>query len=191
MFAGLLLLILRYWRRHKQQLLLICLVTGVLALIAFISWLILPGVEGDLAVRSHLILERISALFSGSDPSVQGRLELLGQGLHLLERHWLLGYFMNEVVEIGKGAYIHNWLSFWLAYGIGPFLLAAWLILSLMARSWRQREKSHMALLTFCLLTFVLLEIILARSYIWPYFCFGLGFAVTILSDNRKERLHS
>jgi hypothetical protein len=189
-FTGFILLALKFWSRRKQQLLLALSCAGIAALTAFIVQPSLARIEGSLVERSHLVLERISAPFTGSDPSLQARWELFWQGLRSLEQHWLLGYFMNEAVEAQRGVYMHNWLSFWLAYGIGPFLLSIWLMLSLIARSWHQRRKNHLALLAFCLLTFTLLAIVFARSYIWPYFWLGVGFAATVLPSAReKERL--
>ncbi len=187
-FAGIVLLSLRYWPQHKQKFLLGLLAAGTAALIAFISWPILHQMEGSWIEKGRLILERISTPFAGSDQSLQGRLELLGQTLHLLNQHWLLGHFMKEVVETGRGTYAHNWLSFWLAYGIGPFVLSLWLLLSLTARSWYQQRRNHVALLAFCLLAFVFLEILFARSYIWPYFWLGLGFAATVFSNKNRQR---
>lgn len=118
---------------------------------------------------------------------MQSRLELLRQGFHLLEQHWLLGYFMGEVMEAGKGAYIHNWLSFWLAYGIGPFVLSIWLLLSLVVKSWCQRKGASLALIGFNLLVFALLAISLFRSYIWPYFWFSLSFAGASLLPSQRR----
>jgi hypothetical protein len=151
-FTGFILLALKFWSRRKQQLLLAISCAGIAALTAFIVQPNLARIEGSLVEQSHLILERIGAPFTGSDPSVQARWELFWQGLRSLEQHWLLGYFMNEAVEGHRGAYMHNWLSFWLAYGIGPFLLSIWLMLSLIARSWYQRRKNHLALLAFLLI---------------------------------------
>lgn len=192
--AGLIFLILRYKARYKQKLLWGSLALVTTALIAYIAWLaFFETGEGIIIIeKSRPILERISTLFTGSDLSIQGRLELLGQNLPLLEQHWFLGHFMSEVVEIGeRGAYIHNWLSFWLAYGIGPFLLSLWLILSLLVKGWRQRRKDYTSLLAFCLLTFVFLQVIIARSYIWPYFWLGLGFATATLHNNNRGEIRS
>lgn len=187
--AGLIFLILRYRARYKQKFLWGGLAIVTIALIAYITWLTFFETGGGFIIeKSRLILERISTLFTGRDLSLQGRLELLRQNLPLLEQHWFLGHFMSEVVERGeRGAYIHNWLSFWLAYGIGPFLLSLWMIFSLLIKGWRQRQKNYTSLLAFCLLIFVFLQVIIARSYIWPYFWLGLGFAATTLHNNRGE----
>jgi len=188
LFVGFILLVLKFWSRRKQQLLLALFCAGIASLTVFLAQPNLARIGGSLVERGHLVLERMSAPFIGSDLSLQIRLELFRQGLRSLGQHWLLGYFMNEVVEAGRGAYMHNWLSFWLAYGIGPFLLSIWLMFSLMARSWHQRKKNHLALLAFCLLTFTLLVIVFARSYIWPYFWLGLGFTATVLHGNREKK---
>jgi len=180
LFVGFILLALKFWSRQKQHFLLALSCIGIAALTAFI-------VQPNLVERSRLVLERMSAPFTGNDPSLQSRLELFRQGLRSLRQYWLLGYFMNEAVEAQRGAYMHNWFSFWLAYGIGPFLLSVWLMFSLMVRSWRQRRKNHLALLAFCLLTFILLAIVFARSYIWPYFWLGLGFAATVLPVTKEK----
>ena len=176
LFAGFLFLVLKFGSRQKLQLLFIFFLAGIAVLTAFIKQ------------QNLTLIERFIAPFTESDLSMQARRELLHQGLHSLGQYWLLGHFMREVVEIGRGAYMHNWLSFWLCYGIGPFLLSIWLMFSLVIKSWLQRKKNRLALLSFCLLIFDLLEIIFARSYIWPYFWFGLGFASTVLTAPKEEQ---
>ncbi|MGB9521151.1 MAG: O-antigen ligase family protein [Anaerolineales bacterium] len=186
--VGLLLLSLRFRRRWKPQFILALLGIAIIALLAFIAYLVLVEAGVRILESIDLVLERMSILFTGSDPSMQSRLELLRQGLRLLEQHWLLGYFMGETVEAGKGAYIHNWLSFWLAYGIGPFVLSIWLLLSLIVKNWCQRKRNPLALIGFNLLVFVLLAVSFSRSYIWPYFWFGLSFGgAGLLSCRRRS----
>lgn len=129
-------------------------------------------------------IERVKSIFAGTDLSFQQRMELLKEGVKGIKQHWLLGYFMNEAVELGKGAYIHNWLSFWVSYGIGPFLLSLWCIIMLLVKCWQTRRRSLLSFLAFGPLLFSCLAIIVARSYAWPYIWFVLGFA-GVASGNR------
>lgn len=129
-------------------------------------------------------IERVESIFAGTDLSFQRRMELLEEGVKGIRQHWLLGYFMNEAVELGKGAYIHNWLSFWVSYGIGPFLLSLWCIIMLLVKCWQMRRRSLLSLSAFGPLLFSCLAIIVARSYAWPYIWFAIGFA-GVASGNR------
>lgn len=123
-------------------------------------------------------LERIRSILEGTDASFQLRLELVAENMNLIGRNWLLGAFMSEITEgRGKGTYIHNWLSFWISYGIGPFLLSLWCILVLLIKCWYMRRRSSLSLVAFSLLLFGFLSIITARAYVWPYIWFALGFA--------------
>ena len=137
--------------------------------------------------QSWIALERMVGIWTGNDPSLQGRSYLLEKGLIMLQRNWLLGQFMIEVIEIGRGSYIHNWLSFWLAYGIGPFLLSTWLIAILLIKSWHSRERNEHGILAFCVLAYCVLCITLGRSYIWPYIWFGVGLTDSILLFSSKK----
>ncbi len=187
LLSGAIMLDQRFWRTRKQQHLLAILGAVILAFIAVIAWPMLGEVKENLFERNYLLLERFSAPFVGTDASVQRRQELLREGLDLLAKRWLLGHFMAEVVEAGRGTYIHNLLSFWVAYGIGPFLLLVWLLLSLIVRNWRQRKRSTEALIGFSLLVFIFLSISFSRSYVWPYFWLGLSFAATGLLSKRES----
>ncbi len=180
--VGLVLLTVKFWRRGKQQLLLTLLVGATVVLMTFVVWPFWAEVGQMFLDRSQLIFERFSSPFMGTDTSLQSRLDLLWKGLYILREHWLLGYYMGEVAEIGRGSYPHNWLSFWIAYGIGPFLLSVLLLLSLIVRNWHERKRGLLGLAGFGLLVFIFLSIVFSRSYIWPYFWFGLGFAGTCVS---------
>lgn len=172
------ILIREVWHNKKHQFLLIILGI-VMVVIVFAIWFNPIEIREDLAGRSKLILDRFSAPFLGTDPSLQARWLFLEEGLRLLKKHWLLGYYMGEVVEIGKGAYIHNWLSFWFAYGIGPFLVSSWLLLSLFIKNLYRKKRESLGFSESSIITFVLLSVVFSRSYIWPYFWFAISFSGT------------
>jgi len=65
----------------------------------------------------------VPMLSMGVGQSLKARWDLLEQGLPSLGQHWLLGCFINEVVEARRGGYIHNWLSFWLAFGFAAAIV--------------------------------------------------------------------
>ncbi len=171
--AGLLVATYKFEYRQKQQFLLALL--GISVVMVFLIML------GLLNLGDVLLFQRFTDVFTGTDPSMQKRWELLAEGLNILKENWLLGYFMGEVVEIGRGSYIHNWLSFWVAYGIGPFLLSLWLLFSLLYKVWRQCKGNSLAPLGLGLMMFIILSISLARSYIWPYFWLGLSLSGSAL----------
>jgi len=172
-------------RRHRPLKFLVSV--SVLGAAILVIWQAVTLTGEDILERADVTLKRVTNLLSGEDMSFQMRGVLLKQGFVLLKEHWLLGHFMIEVLEIGRGAYVHNWLSFWLAYGIGPFLVSLWLMFSLLVRSWRMRKLTPLGLMAFSLLGFCFLAIALSRSYIWPYIWFALGFTATALSFPQGE----
>jgi len=137
---------------------------------------------------AHVTLDRVSSLFSGEDLSLQMRFVLLQHSVELLPKHWLLGRFLIEAFDIGWGAYVHNWLSFWLAYGIGPFLLSVGVVFLLLLKSWRIRNRGSAGAAAFGILGYCVLAIAFARSYIWPFIWFALGFTGTLPALMDKQR---
>ncbi|MGQ9695998.1 MAG: O-antigen ligase family protein [Thermodesulfobacteriota bacterium] len=186
LICGSVFMIIRFWPKLKKHLLIALL---GLALVIFIMALLWSNqVANKIGFLMDPTIERINSLISGYDLSLQSRLELLKRGFHLLQRHWLLGGFMAEVLWLDRGEYIHNWLSFWISYGIGPFILSVWLLWGLLRRNLPHQNNYSITLANFSILLFTLLSVALARSYIWPYFWFSIGFVATISSSNIRER---
>lgn len=185
LLAATFLLIQKFWRNRKH---IFVLIVVIFAMIICFAWL-LPLVETKeySLGKTSLLLERFGAPFIGTDPSVQSRWELLEKNLPMLKKHWLLGYFMAEVIEIGRGAYIHNWLSFWLAYGLSPFLLSLWILVTLIAKNWRVRKQSSLGIVGTSILAFIFCSISFSRSYTWPYFWFGVSFGGVCSVGQRRH----
>jgi len=104
---------------------------------------------------------------------------ILRRGVYELREIWLLGRYMSDVAEGRAGSYIHNWLSFWTYFGIGPFLLSVILIMSALYKSTKQFLKdsnSTMNELLFLWCLYMIMLIVAARSvsyyYIW-FIIFG------------------
>jgi hypothetical protein len=111
------------------------------------------------------------------DGSYLLRKELLDKGLLELKETWLFGRYMSEVVEERPGTYIHNWLSFLSAFGIGPFLLSVFLIVSAsyrIARQFLKDSKSPINELLFIWSIYIIMIIVFARSYDYYYIWFIL-----------------
>jgi len=136
------------------------------------------------------LFKRLILPLIGSDLSVEYRLQFLADWLEYIKQHWLLGYFMIEAIGRGKGTYAHNWLSFWLSYGLGPFVLSLWIIISLLIKSWQRHKCSLASLIGFMLLAFCFLSVIVARSYTWPYIWFAIGFAGVASRDREKHNTY-
>jgi hypothetical protein len=115
------------------------------------------------------------------DSSYRLRNEILVKGLSDLDKIWLLGRYMNESVEENDGGYIHNYLSFWSAFGIGPFLLFVLLLLSSFCKIVKQFLKDSnnpVNELNFLWGIYMITLIITSRSYTYYAIWFVL-FCVT------------
>jgi len=123
----------------------------------------------------QVALSRYQSLVSLEDESVNTRIQLFSEFTKLVEKYGLLGRFMYEVQEGGRGMYVHSVLSYWLEYGVLVFLL----VLTILGLSFFKVVKSrHPASpLALNLLVFVVLSVLFSRSYVWPYLWFALGFA--------------
>lgn len=181
LIAGLTMLWMGSYQKYKRWSLL-CLAVGAILLVSLLTNSLYRDVGYFKGI--YYSIERVENIFAGTDLSSQRRVELLKEGLKAIKRYWLLGCFMNEAVESGKGTYIHNWLSFWISYGIGPFLLSLWCTITLLTKCWHMRRRSLLSPSAFSLLLFSFLAIISARSYIWPYIWLTIGFA-GVVSGNR------
>lgn len=156
-------------RKYSQK---VGIVVGIIIVIAVILYITL--------ISPPLLLEnpsiRMRSLFS-NDPSMAGRISLMQDNLELLKSHWLLGHFLIDTIEFGKGSYAHNWLSFWIAYGAGPFVLSIYLMVIILLKTRKRMYKYTENYIAYYLLLYAILAIILGRSYIWPYIWLTLGFA--------------
>ena len=150
-----------------------------------------------IAVINHIysqlpiVLQRMLILITNplEDESLRSRIALLWQGLPMLRKNVLLGSFMSEWWYSGAtGGYVHNWLSFLISYGIGPFLLFLIIDIMLLYRSYvisrRSNIKVHYYVLLYCNFA-----IIISRSYVWPMIWFALGLCACIgVKSRRKEK---
>ena len=118
------------------------------------------------------------------DESLQLRAYYFAKGLERLSDHWLLGNFMAEVIlGEGQGTYIHNWLSFWEAYGLGPFVLSLGVFAIAVLRSikllaWKGM-LSGVRLFFVGVCFYCIINVIVARAYVWPYIWLVIGMIGT------------
>jgi hypothetical protein len=131
------------------------------------------GVLGSTIERmTVLIFER------EADESYLVRQTLLAEGIRNLTDNWMIGRFLDEWWREGAaGNYMHNWLSFWQAYGVIPFLGSIALFGTTGFKVWRQLLKPNpLTGIVIALWTYVILAIIAARAYTWPFIWLAFGF---------------
>ena len=95
-------------------------------------------------------------------------------GLRELRETWILGRYLSDIAEERHGTYIHNWLSFLSAFGIGPFLLSVCLMITsgyTNVRRYLKNIKLPINELLFLWSIFMIMIIVLSRDsttyYIW------------------------
>ena len=110
------------------------------------------------------------------------RLRLWNQSIPFLRSYWLWGRFMYEAIVFKAGDYIHNWVSFWLAYGIIPFALSLYLLLVTLVATVRGMRSQPWGRLAFVLVLYNVLMIILARAYVWRFFWLTLALPIALLA---------
>jgi hypothetical protein len=146
------------------------------------------------SINNGLIEDRMLRLLIGaSDTSQNMRQEHLTRGLEHLSNNWLLGTFMGDIESNfgNEGRYIHNYLSFWRQFGVIPFLLFFALLgyksISICCAWIRDNDSNPVLQFLFYFTMFALLEIIMARSYVFPYIWLSIsGIAVFINSKIGK-----
>ena len=134
----------------------------------------------------------IRMIFGSYDLSQSMREDQLEKGINSLTEAWLLGDFMGDVEESfgEKGNYIHNYLSFWRQFGFIPFLLmiiiAFFSFVKIFIYWWKTNNINGLPLFLFYISVFTLSEIILARSFLYPYIWMSIG-GVSSYFFNKKE----
>ncbi len=189
LIAGGLLIVIQSWKHNRQRKILFGIAFGgalFLSIMAIGFGALSKNAENTGFLS--LIVQRFFSMNTFRNPSFQGRLQYWNQSLPLLKSYWLMGRFMYEVVLFKRGAYIHNWMSFWLAYGILPFLLSLVLLFWTFVTALKQCFSNPWAPLACVLLLFNIIMIAIARPYIWVYFWFALAFPMALVGvSNWRE----
>ena len=192
--AGGLLIVIQSWKHNRQRKMLFgATLGGVLLLIAMVIGFEALSMDAENTGFLSLVIQRFFSMNTFRNSSFQGRFQYWNQSLPLLKDYWLKGRFLYEAVLFEKGAYIHNWMSFWLAYGILPFLLSLVLSLWTFVTSLKQCFSNPWAPLACGLLIYNLIMIVTARPYIWVYFWFTLALPMALLrfNDQNDHERHS
>mgnify|MGYP001364057990 CR=1 FL=1 len=138
---------------------------------------------GGLLLLDYLFLFKddrmLRIIFGGFDASQSIRQRFLMSGLNELRMVWPFGHFMGDVNSTygHMGTYIHSYLSLMRQFGIIPFLMFIVLIISYYYRlffSWIKTDSKYINFL-FYFTSFVLVEIIFARSYLHPFIWMSLS----------------
>ena len=123
------------------------------------------------------------------DESFQWRKEQFGSVISEIEEHWFLGRYMSDALKGRHGTYIHNWLSFWSSYGILPFLLSVFLLLSALIKItmlFINEPNSQINAFLFLYSLFVIAMIVVARAYSFYYPWFILS-AVPMIRQQSSQ----
>lgn len=126
-----------------------------------------------------------------NDQSSINRKILLETGLRELEEHWFLGRYMSEVIEDRPGTYIHNWLSFWSAFGLVPFLFFIFMIIFVMYRIsilFIKDLNAPIKEFVFLCSIFMIMSISFSRAYTYHFIWFILS-AVPMIGHRFERNL--
>ena len=126
-----------------------------------------------------------------NDQSYIDRKILLETGLSELEEHWFLGRYMSEVIEGRPGTYIHNWLSFWSAFGLVPFLFFIFMIIFVMYRIsilFIKDLNAPIKEFLFLCSIFMIMSICFSRAYTYHFIWFILS-AVPMIGHRFERNL--
>ena len=127
-------------------------------------------------------------IFGVFDTSVNARGELLKIGLNEMKMVWLFGDFTGDVKSNygHSGKYIHSYLSFLRQFGIIPFISLFVLTLYCYIKiiiSWYNNNSKHINFI-FYFTTFIIIEILFARSYMHPYIWLSLS-SIPLINERK------
>jgi hypothetical protein len=100
------------------------------------------------------------------------RQELFKIGIKALRENWIMGMPLAELWSETPGEYLHNYLSFWVCFGILPFAGFIGLSINCIVKLITLLKKHPLNSLNMFLATyfiFVYIEIIISRAYVYPY----------------------
>lgn len=124
-----------------------------------------------------------------SDPSFVGRLEFFKEGIEDISNHFLFGNYGYEVLRDGDtGGYIHNFLSYWAAYGVLYFLVLSAILFFVclyIIRNlsfFRFNSFYHFPVLIF-IYSFV--SGMVSKAYVWPFLWFAVIFICSLKIQRR------
>jgi len=153
-----------------------------------------------LAYSSDLQNERMfRIILGGDDASARMRFGFMQAGWQAIKQEWFLGTFMGDIIEYEgeTGRYIHSYLAFWRQFGLIPFLVFVITVVIYYSKTfvvwWTSRLERNWDFI-FYIMTFLLLEIIWARTfhhaYIWM--CFIPVYTLWMRAKEADpDRIHS
>ncbi|HOW86854.1 MAG TPA: hypothetical protein PLP54_12710 [Candidatus Aminicenantes bacterium] len=120
------------------------------------------------------------------DSSFKERMSLLESGIRIIEKHPIVGEYMNEFIYQDRGAYVHNILSYGAEYGLIVLSLFVALILIVLQRAWKksiERGKDDFVLIYLAASFFMLCT---SRFYGYSHIWLALGLALALISNRNK-----
>ena len=128
-------------------------------------------------------------VFGGFDASQSMRMKWYELGFKDLRLVWPFGYFMGDVNSNygNSGTYMHSYLSFLRQFGIIPFIIFFITSLNFYIKlffKWLTINQLNINLL-FYYTSFIVIEIIVARSFMHPFIWLSLSAIPLIL--NKKD----
>lgn len=123
-----------------------------------------------------------------SDASFVGRLGYLKEGVEDISNNFLFGSYGYEVLRDGDtGGYIHNFLSYWAAYGVMYFIFLSLIIFFICIYIFRNlsffRDNVffHFPVLMFI---YAFISGMVSKAYVWPFLWFSI---ILVCSLNSKK----
>ena len=162
------------FKEHKYKLMLLVLLIFLLANQIYID-------KDDRMLRM---------IFGGFDASQSGRMKWYELGFKDLRLVWPFGYFMGDVYSNygNAGTYMHSYLSFLRQFGIIPFIIFFITLLTFYIKiffRWCRINEMKTDFL-FYYTSFVVIEIIVARSFMHPFIWLSLS-AIPLILNNKNE----
>ncbi|MBC8062346.1 MAG: hypothetical protein H7Y18_16985 [Clostridiaceae bacterium] len=182
-FLVLVLILFKYFIKKKTQLILIVF------LVVIEITLITTFVMKDRLINSVFSEQgRMVAVVndSGVDQSEIEREVQFKNGIEDIKKFWFTGRFLREFERTGReGDYVHNVLSYWVEYGLIPFLLICFFILIIIKRSvtlYFNKNDNKLNDFFIYFSVFAVMTLIAGRSYTYPYVWFSIAACTKLRS---------
>lgn len=134
---------------------------------------------------------RMISMFSQNiekDSSLNSRASMNEKNIKDLKNIWFLGRVFREFdISSNTGSYSHNIISYWIEFGVAPFILIIFLFIRLIPTIFKSLfSRCQYVIFISCMIIVFIPSVIFSRSYTYPYLWFVIFLGRNLELEMKK-----